>query len=118
MLTESLLIDSDQPYFFWKKNENTFNWRTGIRITGFVRDPVGYLDFPYVKEIQMVTDNQLRMLIKLVNQKKLLETAAAKPGMSEKSARKPLYFGLPSIYVVTSRLRYIICLHVTSWRNY
>ena len=31
MFTESLLIDSNQPYFFLKKNENTFNWRTWVR---------------------------------------------------------------------------------------
>jgi transposase len=36
----------------------------------------------------MVTDNQVRMLMKLVNQEKLLKTAAAKAGMSEKTARK------------------------------
>ena len=36
----------------------------------------------------MVTDNQVRILMKLVNQEKLLKTAAAKAGMSEKSARK------------------------------
>jgi transposase len=39
-------------------------------------------------EIQMVTDNQVRILMKLVNQEKLLKTAAAKAGMSEKTARK------------------------------
>jgi len=49
---------------------------------------VGCLDFPYVKEIQMVTDNQVRMFMKLVNQEKLLKTAAAKAGMSGKTARK------------------------------
>jgi len=32
MLTESLLIDSNQPYFI-EKNENTFNWQTGISQT-------------------------------------------------------------------------------------
>ena len=36
----------------------------------------------------MVKDNQVRMLMKLVNQEKLLKTAAAKAGMSEKTARK------------------------------
>ena len=36
----------------------------------------------------MVTDNQVRILMKLVNQEKLLKTAAAKAGMSEKTARK------------------------------
>ena len=36
----------------------------------------------------MVTDNQVRILMKLVNQEKLLQTAAAKAGMSEKTARK------------------------------
>ena len=36
----------------------------------------------------MVTDSQVRMLMKLVNQEKLLKTAAAKVGMSEKTARK------------------------------
>ena len=45
----------------------------------------------------MVTDNQVRMLMKLVNQEKLLKTAAAKAGMSEKTARKYLRSGeLPS----------------------
>jgi transposase len=39
-------------------------------------------------EIQMVTDNQVRILMKLVNQEKLLKTAVAKAGMSEKTARK------------------------------
>jgi hypothetical protein len=32
----------------------------------------------------MVTDSQVRMLMKLVNQEKLLKTAAAKAGMGEK----------------------------------
>ncbi len=36
----------------------------------------------------MVTDNQVRMLMKLINQERLLKTAAAKAGMSEKAARK------------------------------
>ena len=36
----------------------------------------------------MVTDNQVRILMKLVNQEDLLKTAAAKAGMSEKTARK------------------------------
>ena len=36
----------------------------------------------------MVTDSQVRILMKLVNQEKLLKTAAAKAGMSEKTARK------------------------------
>ena len=36
----------------------------------------------------MVTDSQVRILMKLVNQDKLLKTAAAKAGMSEKTARK------------------------------
>ena len=36
----------------------------------------------------MVTDNQVRILMTLVNQEKLLKTAAAKAGMSEKTARK------------------------------
>ncbi len=36
----------------------------------------------------MITDNQVIMLMKLVNQEKLLKTAAAKAGMSEKTARK------------------------------
>ena len=45
----------------------------------------------------MVTDNQVRMLMKLVNREKLLKTAAAKAGMSEKTARKYLKSGkLPS----------------------
>ena len=45
----------------------------------------------------MVTDNQVRILMKVVNQEKLLKTAAAKAGMSEKTARKYLKSGrLPS----------------------
>jgi len=45
----------------------------------------------------MVTDNQVRMLMKLINQEKLLKTAAAKAGMSEKTARKYRELGkLPS----------------------
>ncbi len=36
----------------------------------------------------LVTGNQVRILMKLVNQEKLLKTAAAKAGMSEKTARK------------------------------
>ena len=32
----------------------------------------------------MVKDNQVRILMKLVNQEELLKTAAAKAGMSEK----------------------------------
>jgi transposase InsO family protein len=36
----------------------------------------------------MVTDSQVRILMKLNNQDKLLKTAAAKAGMSEKTARK------------------------------
>ena len=36
----------------------------------------------------MVTDNQVRILMKLVNQEELLKTAAAKAGMNEKTARK------------------------------
>lgn len=36
----------------------------------------------------MVTDSQVRLLMKLINQEKLLKTAAAKAGMSEKTARK------------------------------
>ena len=36
----------------------------------------------------MVTDKQVRKLMKLINQEKTLETAAAKAGMSEKTARK------------------------------
>ena len=36
----------------------------------------------------MVTDNQVRILMKLVNQEELLKTVAAKAGMSEKTARK------------------------------
>jgi len=39
-------------------------------------------------EIQMVTDNQVRILMKLINQEQLLKTAAAKAGMSEKTACK------------------------------
>jgi molybdenum-dependent DNA-binding transcriptional regulator ModE len=45
----------------------------------------------------MVADNQVRMLMKLVNQEKLLKSAAAKAGMSEKTARKGRKSGkLPS----------------------
>jgi hypothetical protein len=36
----------------------------------------------------MVTDNQVRMLMKLISQEKLLKTAAARAGMSENTARK------------------------------
>jgi len=36
----------------------------------------------------MVTDNQVRILMKLTNKEKTLKTAAAKAGMSEKTARK------------------------------
>jgi transposase len=36
----------------------------------------------------MVTDNQVRILMKLINTEKTLKTAAAKAGMSEKTARK------------------------------
>jgi len=36
----------------------------------------------------MVKDEQVRILMKLINQEKLLATAAAKAGMSEKTARK------------------------------
>lgn len=44
--------------------------------------------FSFVKEIWMVTDKQVRKLMKLINQEKTLETAAAKAGMTEKTARK------------------------------
>ena len=36
----------------------------------------------------MVTDEQVRLLMKLVNKEQRLQTAAAKAGMSEKTARK------------------------------
>jgi len=36
----------------------------------------------------MVKDNQVRILMKLINKESLLKTAAAKAGMSEKTARK------------------------------
>jgi len=36
----------------------------------------------------MVTDKQVRILIKLINQEKTLLTAAAKAGMCEKTVRK------------------------------
>jgi len=36
----------------------------------------------------MVTDKQVRILMKLINQEKTLLTAAAKAGMCEKTARK------------------------------
>ena len=45
----------------------------------------------------MVTDNQVRILMKLIHQEKTLETAAAKAGISEKTARKYRKLGrLPS----------------------
>jgi len=44
--------------------------------------------FPLAKEIGMVTDKQVRILMKLINQEKTLLTAAAKAGMCEKTARK------------------------------
>ena len=45
----------------------------------------------------MVTDNQVRILMKLIHQEQLLKTAAAKAGMSEKTARKYRQLGqLPS----------------------
>ena len=45
----------------------------------------------------MVKDKQVRMLMKLVNEEELLKTAAAKAGMSEKTARKYHQLGkLPS----------------------
>lgn len=36
----------------------------------------------------MVTDNQVRILKKLINQEQKISTAAAKAGMSEKTVRK------------------------------
>ena len=36
----------------------------------------------------MVKDEQVRILMKLINQEKSLERAAAKAGMSEKTARR------------------------------
>jgi len=48
--------------------------------------------FPLFKEIRMVTNNQVRILMKLTNKEKTLKTASAKAGMSEKTARK--YHGL------------------------
>ena len=45
----------------------------------------------------MVTDNQVRILMKLINQSKTLKTASAKAGMGEKTARKYRRLGqLPS----------------------
>jgi hypothetical protein len=45
----------------------------------------------------MVTDNQVRILMKQINQERWLKTAAAKAGMSEKTARKYRRLGkLPS----------------------
>ena len=45
----------------------------------------------------MVTDEQVRLLMKLVNKEQRLQTAAAKAGMSEKTARKYRRLGrLPS----------------------
>ena len=49
----------------------------------------------------MVKDGQVRMLMRLVNQEKTLETAAAKAGMTDKTARKYRRLGkLPSQGVV------------------
>ena len=36
----------------------------------------------------MVTDEQVRILMKLINQEQTIQKAAAKAGMSEKTARK------------------------------
>ena len=36
----------------------------------------------------MVTDNQVRLLMKVINKEETLKTAAAKAGMSEKTAGK------------------------------
>jgi hypothetical protein len=45
----------------------------------------------------MVKDSQVRVLMKLINQEKMLKTAAAKAGMSEKTGRKYRQLGkLPS----------------------
>ena len=44
--------------------------------------------FPLAKEIRMVTDKQVRILMKKINQEKTLLTAAAKAGMCETTARK------------------------------
>jgi len=45
----------------------------------------------------MVTDKQVRLLMKLINKEQRLQTAAAKAGMSEKTARKYRQSGkLPS----------------------
>jgi len=50
----------------------------------------------------MVTDKQVRILMKLINQEKTLLTAAAKAGMCEKTARKYRKSGkLPSQFAVS-----------------
>jgi hypothetical protein len=49
------------------------------------------------KEIQMVKDGQVRMLMRQMNREKTLEAAAAKAGMTDKTARKYRRLGkLPS----------------------
>src|SRR5947208_9617583 len=57
------------------------------------------LDYPgtSLKEAWMVTDQQIRRLLKLLQQERTLALAAAKAGMDEKTARKYLRIGkLPS----------------------
>jgi hypothetical protein len=49
----------------------------------------------------MVTDSQVRILMKLVNKEELLKTAAAKAGMSEKTSRKYRKSGKYPIIVFT-----------------
>jgi len=56
-----------------------------------LKSPVGdnkLTGFPYFKEFWMVTDYQVRILMKLINQNKTPKTTASKAGMSEKTARK------------------------------
>jgi len=52
----------------------------------------------------MVTDSHVRMLMRLVNQERLLKTAVTKAGMSEETARKYRKSGKgasqPRMYVV------------------
>ncbi len=51
----------------------------------------------------MVTDEQVRLLMKLINKEQRLQTAAAKAGMSEKTARKYRRLGrLPSQATATT----------------
>ncbi|MGD8501744.1 MAG: hypothetical protein PVJ86_13915 [Phycisphaerales bacterium] len=65
----------------------------------------------------MVTDNQVRILMKLVNQEKLLKTAAAKAGMSEKTARKYRKSGkLPSLMSISANIASTAIRKSTGWQ--